>query len=144
MRASLVVQWLKICLPMQVMGVQSLVRELRSHMQQGKKACELQVLCWSTLEPEICNKRSLGAATREMPPCTTVKTQCSSITQSCPTLCSHVDCSTPGFSVHHQLPELTQTHVHRVGDVIQPSHPLSSSSPSAFNLSLHQGFFPRS
>ena len=50
-----------------------------------------------------------------------------------------MDCSTPGFPVHHQLPELTQTHVHRVSDTIQPSHPLSSPSPPAFNLSHHQG-----
>ena len=52
-----------------------------------------------------------------------------------------MDCSTPGFPVHHQPPELTQTHVHRVGDAIQPSHPLSSPSLPAFNLSQHQGFF---
>ena len=53
-------------------------------------------------------------------------------------LCDPMDCSTPGFPVHHQLPELTQTHVHGVGDAIQPSHPLSAPSPSAFNLSQHQ------
>jgi len=52
-----------------------------------------------------------------------------------------MDCRTPGFPVHHQLPELTQTHVHRVGDAIQPSHPLSSPSSPAFNLSHHQGLF---
>ena len=52
-----------------------------------------------------------------------------------------MDCSTPGFPVLHQLPELTQTHVHRVSDTIQPSHPLSSPSPPAFNLSQHQGLF---
>ena len=50
-------------------------------------------------------------------------------------LCDPTDCSMPGFPVHHQLPELTQTHVHRVSDAIQPSHPLSSPSPPAFNLS---------
>ena len=50
-----------------------------------------------------------------------------------------MDCSTPGFPVHNQLPELTQTHVHRVGDAIQPSHPLSSPSPPVFNLSQHRG-----
>ena len=59
--------------------------------------------------------------------------QFSSIAQSCLTLCDPMDCSTPGLPVHHQLPELTQTHVHRVSDAIQPSHPLSSPSP-AFNL----------
>ena len=65
----------------------------------------------------------------------------SSVSQSCPTLCNPMDCSTPGLPVHHQLPELTQTHVHRVGDAIQPSHPLSSPSPPAFNLSQRQGLF---
>ena len=52
-----------------------------------------------------------------------------------------MDCSTPGLPVHHQLPELAQTHVHRVGDAIQPSHPLSSPSPPALNLSQHQSLF---
>ena len=52
-----------------------------------------------------------------------------------------MDYSTPGFPVHHQLPEFAQTHVHRVGDAIQPSHPLSPPSPPAFNLSQHQVFF---
>ena len=61
--------------------------------------------------------------------------------QSCPTLCDPMNCSTPGFPVHHQLPELTQTHVHWVGEAIQPFHPLSSPSPSVFNLSQHQGLF---
>ena len=65
-------------------------------------------------------------------------TQFSSVAQSCPTLWNPLDCSMPGFLVHHQLPELPQTHVHRVGDAIQPSHPLSSPSHSAFNLSQHQ------
>ena len=67
--------------------------------------------------------------------------QLSSVTQSCPTLCKPMDYSMPGFPVHHQLPELAQTHVHRVSDAIQPSHPLSSPSPPAFNLSQHQGLF---
>ena len=65
----------------------------------------------------------------------------SSVTHSCPTLCNSMDCSTPGFPVHHQLPELAQTHVHRVGDAIQPSQPLSSPSLPAFDLSQHQGLF---
>ena len=62
----------------------------------------------------------------------------SSVTQSCPTLCDSMD--TPGFPVHHQLLELAQTHVHRVGDAIQPSQSLSSPSPPTFNLPQHQGF----
>ena len=65
----------------------------------------------------------------------------SSVAQSCLNLCNPVDCSTPGFPVHHQLPELIQTHVHRVGDAIQPSYPLSSPSPPAFSFSQNQGLF---
>ena len=67
--------------------------------------------------------------------------QFSSVAQSCPTLCYPMDCSTSGFPVHHQLPELAQTHVHLVGDAIQPSHPLYSPSPPAFNLTQQQGLF---
>ena len=67
--------------------------------------------------------------------------QFSWVAQSCPTLCDPVNRSTPGLPVHHQLPELTQTHVHWVCDAIQPSHPLSSPSPPTFNLSQHQGLF---
>ena len=70
-----------------------------------------------------------------------MKYQFSSVIQSCPTLCNPMDCSTPGLLVHHQLPELTLTHVHRVSDAIQPSHPLLSPSPPTFNLSQHQGLF---
>ena len=66
---------------------------------------------------------------------------CCSVSQSCLTLCNPMDCSTPDFPVHHHLLELAQTHVHRVGDAIQPSHPLLSPSPPAFNLSQHQGLF---
>ena len=67
--------------------------------------------------------------------------QFSSVAQSYPTLCDPMDCSRPGSPVHHQLPELAQTQVHWVGDTIQLSHPLSSSSPPAFSLSQHQDLF---
>ena len=70
-----------------------------------------------------------------------VFSQFSSVTQSCPTLCDPMNCSTPGLPVHHQLPELTQTHVHRVSDAIQPSHPLLSPSPPAPSPSQHQSLF---
>ena len=63
--------------------------------------------------------------------------QFSSVTQSCPTVCDPMNHSTPGLPVHHQLPEFTKTHVHRVGDAFQPSHPLSSPSPPAPNPSQH-------
>jgi len=71
----------------------------------------------------------------------TPSVQFSSVTQSYPIVCDHMDCSTPGFPVHQQLPERAQTHLHWVGDAIQPSDPLRFPSPSAFNLSQHQGLF---
>ena len=67
--------------------------------------------------------------------------QFSSVAQSCPTLCDPMNRSMPGLPVHHQLPEFTQTHVHRVSDAIQPSHPLSSPFPFAPNPSQHQSLF---
>ena len=67
--------------------------------------------------------------------------QFSSVAQLCPTLCDPMNHSMAGLPVHHQLPEFTQTHVHWVGDAIQSSHPLSSPSPPALNLSQHQGLF---
>ena len=67
----------------------------------------------------------------------------SSVAPLCLTLYDPMDCSTPGFPVYHQLPELAQAHGHRDGDAIQPSHPLVSPSPPAFNLSQHQGLFQR-
>ena len=70
-----------------------------------------------------------------------ISVQFSSVSQSCPTLWNPMDCSTPGFPVHHQLLEFTQTHVHWISDAIQPSHPLSFPSAPAFNLSQHQGLF---
>ena len=66
--------------------------------------------------------------------------QFSSVVQLCPTLCDHMNRSTPGLPVHHHVPEFTQTHVHRVSDAIQPSHPWSSPSPPAPNPSQHQSF----
>ena len=70
-----------------------------------------------------------------------ISVQFSSAAQLCPTLCDPMHCSTPGLPVHHQLAGFTQTHAHRVGDSIQPSHPLSSPSPPAPNPSQHQGLF---
>ena len=72
------------------------------------------------------------------------KVQFTSVAESHLTLSDPMDCSTPGFPVHHQLPKLAQTHVHWVGDTIQPSHPLSSPSPPAFNLFPASGAFPMS
>jgi len=84
---------------------------------------------------------SLVRELRSHMPCCQGSFQFSSVAQSCPTLCDPMNRSTLGFPVHHQLPEFTQTHVHRVSDAIQPSHPLSSPSPLAPNPSQHQGLF---
>ena len=73
--------------------------------------------------------------------CLGLVSQFSSVTQSCPTLWDPMNRNMPGLPVHHQLPEFTQTHRHRVADAIQPSHPLSSPSPPAPNPSQHQGIF---
>ena len=74
---------------------------------------------------------------------TNFRLQFSSVTQLCPTLCNPMNHNTPGLPAHQQLLEFTQTHVHRVGDAIQPFHPLSSPSPPAPNPSQHQGLFQR-
>ena len=88
---------------------------------------------------------TLPACSRDASPCVPAAVCllccCCSVTKSCLTLYNPMDCSTPGFPVLHHVPEFTQTHVHGIGDAIQPSHPLSSPSPPAFNLSQHQGLF---
>ena len=92
--------------------------------------CKLVTPLWRTVW------RFLKKLKQELP-----SVQFSSVAQSCPTLCDPMNRSTPGLPVHHQLPEITQTHVHRVSDAIQPSHPLSSPSPPAPNPSQHQSLF---
>ena len=95
----------------------------------------------SSLRLEKSNQGRGGKKSWESGSLSPLSVQFSSVAQSCLTLCNPLNCSTPGFPVHHQLPELTQTHVHRVVDAIQPSNPLSSPSPPAFSLSQHQGLF---
>ena len=83
---------------------------------------------WMSCSFKLCTQRSFSV-------------QFSSVAQFCPTLCDSMNRSTPGLPIHHQLPEFTQTHVHQVGDAIQPSHPLSPPSPPAPNPSQHQSLF---
>ena len=75
------------------------------------------------------------------PPRKPPRIKCCSVAKSCPALCDPMNCSIPGFSVHHNLPDFAQTHVHWVGDAIQPFHPLSPPSSLALNLSQPQGLF---
>ena len=114
---------------------------------------QLSPLCYSVLEIQtalisldsqqcLFNSANLpGCAWVSLPGISSGNSQSSSVTHSCLSLCDPMDCRTPNFPVHHQLPELTQTHVHQVSDAIQPSHPLSSHFPPTFNLSQHQGLF---
>ena len=109
--------------------------------------------CWATpgiitsisqcikREKEKEGRKKLEGNITTLQHCVSSSVQFCSFSRSCQALCNPMDCSTPGFSVHHQIPELAQIHVHRIGDAIQPSHPLSSPSPPAFNLSHHQGLF---
>ena len=100
----------------------------------------------SPLAPTLADEFSIVKSPRKslrciLMPIRILRDWFSSVPHSCLTLHDPMDCSTPGFPVHHQLWELTQTHVHPVSEAIQPSHPLSSPSPSTFNLSEHQGLF---
>ena len=95
---------------------------------------------WRRMDTCICMAETLHCSPETITKLLT-HYQFSSVTQSCPTLCDPMNRSTPGLPVHHQLPEFTQTHVHRVSDAIQPSHPLSSLSPPAPNPSQHQSLF---
>ena len=91
----------------------------------------VHVIMWMNLKNIMLNREARNISYLQ---------ECCSVTQSCPTLCNPLDGSSPGFPVLHHFPELAQTHVHWVSDAIQPSHPLSSPSPPAFNLSQHRSF----
>ena len=95
----------------------------------------------TSVSPELAGRFFTHWATSEALSATSV--QFSSVTQSCLTLCDHMNRSTPGLPVHHHLPEFTQTHVHRVSDAIQPSHPLPFPFPPTPNPSQHQSLFQR-
>src|SRR5574340_771276 len=102
-----------------------------------KNTFDTVLMRWMKLEPIIQSEVSQ----KEKHQYSISSVQFSSVAQSCPTLCGPMNRSIPGLPVHHHLPEFTQTHVHRVSDAIQPSHPLSSPSPSAPNPSQPQSFF---
>ena len=100
-------------------------------MESSRTEQQLAILC----------KRVITITVGDISTMITDNHQFSSVTHLCPTLCDPMDCSMPGFPVHHQLPELAQTHMHQVSDAIQPSHPLLSPSLPTFNLSQHQVLF---
>ena len=142
-------------LPLHRTWVQSLIRELRSHMPwHGQKLKNKTKMFW-TLEGPFSNKSVWLFPEQHIPPALQQQSSLAflisalirpgwwwcSVTQSCPTLGDTMDCSTPGFPVLRHLPEFAQTHVHCIGEAIQPSHPLSSPSPPTFNLSQHQDLF---
>ena len=102
--------------------------------------CRLIFYCWVTYVEGFRNT-DLSALMKGDEQNRWRKVQFSLATQLCLLLCDPMDCRTPGFLVHHQLPELVQTNVHWAGDAIQPFHPLLSPSPPAFNLSKQQGLF---
>ena len=104
---------------------------------QGSRSSQLKMVL--LIDPTTCPTLSLSTAL--LPRVQIFLVQFSSVAQSCPTLCGPMNRSMPGLPVHHQLPEFTQTHVHRVSDAIQPSHPLESPSPPAPNPSQHQSLF---
>ena len=130
---------------LQSMGSQRVRHDLATERQQQSLSCRgnTHTKCTRTRTHVQCDASCStvgGKASRVLEGrLGRIGCQFSSVSQSCPTLCNPMNCSTPGLPVHHQLPKLTQTHVHQVVDAIQPSHPLSSPSPPTFHLSQHQG-----
>ena len=118
--------------------VHDIVQKAGIKMIPKKKKCKKhKMVVWEGLTNSWKKKRSENQRRKGK----ISSAQFSSVTQSCPTLCDPMNCSTPDLPVHHHLPEFTQTHVHWVSDAIQPSHPLSSPSPPAPNPSQHQSLF---
>ena len=99
---------------------------------------QIKVLSEHILEDSVHWQQKIGGIDSGF---SLAKAVLSSVAQLCPTFCDPMNCSVPGLPVHHHLPEFTPTHVHRVSDAIQPSHPLLSPSPPALNLSQHQDLF---
>ena len=123
--------------PLKIIGVKQIFWETTSTSDQAYVP-PFHLLCWDS---GFWESLSVFPRLPQAPSYLLHSIQFSSVSQSCLTLCDPMNCSTPDLPVHHQLPELTQIHVHQVGDAIQPSHPLSSPSPLALNPSQHQSLF---
>ena len=135
LKGSLYILHLLICL------CTYLYRHIHKYTIVYKEACSLNINSENWGEWDIfplilffCSRKLIATIIK-------INIQFSSVAQLCPTLCDPMNRSMPGLTVHHQHPEFTQTHVHRVSDAIQPSHPLSSPSPPAPNPSQHQSLF---
>ena len=116
--------------------------DVQAELRKGRRTRDqITNIHWTIEKAREFQKKTFTSALLTRPKPLTVSVQFSSVAQSRLTLCNAMNCSTPGLPVHHQLLESTQTHVHWVSDAIQPSHPLSSPSPPALNLSQHQGLF---
>ena len=115
--------------------------ELKSLLMKVKEESEKVGLKLNILKTKIMASGPITSWEIDGETVETVSVQFSSVAQLCPTLCNPMNRSTPGLPIHHHLPEFTQTHIHRVSDAIQPSHPLLSPSPPAPNLSQHQSLF---
>ena len=115
--------------------------DMWNHKGESRKDNSLGTASFSQLHSRRVTERINNRTANNTVSCSFGEFQFSSVTQLCPTLCDPMNRSTPGLPVHHQLLEFTQTHVHRVGDAIQSSHPLSSPSPPAPDASEHQGLF---
>jgi len=112
--------------------------------KDGEALYSQQKQDWKLTVAQIMNSSLQNSALKKVGKTTRpfrYSVQFSLVAQLCTTLCDPMNRNTPGLPVHHQLPESTQTHVHRIGDAIQPSHPLSSPFPPALNLSQPQGLF---
>ena len=118
----------------QMLLIQTQSKDFQEHCQINIKQVRivLELIMLANLIQMSLNRRNCSFSNISIP------SDCLSVTQLCLTLCDPMDCSTPGFPVHHQLLELAQTHVHGVGDAFQPSHPLLPTSPPALHLSQHQ------
>ena len=133
--------WCSLCIHIVLKSVQTICSHSQQKMMTQWLLCNYDGFGTICILHQIAFLRLLHEKRLERKGTQNTEQQFSSVAQSCLTLCDPMNHSTPGLPVRHQLPEFTQTHVHRISDAIQPSHPLSSPSPPAPNPSHHQSLF---